>query len=84
MVPQYSQNRAEQIMSPMDQTTIPSATMSAAADIAGKKAAVLTVQGERLSVDARRGVKVDKAKVVAADVEASNGVIHVIPGVLVP
>ena len=56
----------------------------ASADIAGKKAAVLTVQGERLSVDARKGVKVDNAMVVAADVAASNGVIHVINKVLLP
>ncbi|SLN31664.1 Immunogenic protein MPT70 precursor [Roseovarius albus] len=55
-----------------------------AGDIAGKKAQVLTVEGDRLSVDARNGVKVDGAKVVAADVEASNGVIHVIDKVLIP
>lgn len=55
-----------------------------AGDIAGKKAKVLTVQGERLSVNARNGVKVNDAKVVSADIAASNGVIHVIDKVLLP
>jgi uncharacterized surface protein with fasciclin (FAS1) repeats len=53
-------------------------------DIAGKRAKVLTVQGDRLAVNARNGVKVNNAKVVAADVVASNGVIHVIDTVLIP
>jgi hypothetical protein len=47
-------------------------------DIAGKKAQVATVQGSELAVDATSGVMVDNAMVVAADIEASNGVIHVI------
>ncbi|MGY9018294.1 MAG: fasciclin domain-containing protein, partial [Alphaproteobacteria bacterium] len=33
---------------------------------------------------AHSGVMVDKAKVVKADVEASNGVIHVIDTVIMP
>ena len=55
-----------------------------AGDIAGKRAKVLTVQGDRLDVNARNGVKVDGAKVVTADIEASNGVIHVVDKVLLP
>ena len=55
-----------------------------ASDIAGKRAKVLTVQGDRLSVNAMNGVRVDNAKVVSADIEASNGVIHVIDKVLMP
>ena len=55
-----------------------------AGDIAGKTAKVETVQGSKLSVDATEGVKVDEATVVAADVEASNGVIHVIDSVVLP
>lgn len=58
--------------------------MVVAGDIAGKKAKVLTVQGDRLSVNATNGVKVNDAKVVKADVLASNGVIHVIDKVLLP
>ena len=53
-------------------------------DIAGKKAMVATVEGRKLSVDATSGVMVDKAKVVSADVMASNGVIHVIDTVVIP
>ncbi len=61
---------------------VPAKIMST--DIAGKKAQVLTVQGERLSVDARNGVKVDNAKVAVADIVATNGVIHVIDTVMIP
>ena len=61
---------------------VPAKVMSS--DIAGKKAQVMTVQGDRLSVDARNGVKVNGAKVTAADIAASNGVIHVIDKVLIP
>jgi uncharacterized surface protein with fasciclin (FAS1) repeats len=46
---------------------------------------VPTVQGEEITVDLTDGVTLnDSVSVVAADVEASNGVIHVIDGVLVP
>ena len=46
---------------------------------------VATVQGEEITVDLTDGVTLnDSVTVVAADVEASNGVIHVIDGVLVP
>lgn len=44
----------------------------------------ITVQGQSLTVDTKDGVKIDNAKVIAADVEASNGVIHVIDSVLLP
>jgi len=53
-------------------------------DIAGKTAMVETVQGGKLSVDATSGVKVDQAKVISADIETSNGVIHVIDAVVLP
>ena len=43
-----------------------------------------TVQGQSLKIKAKRGVRVDNAKVIMADVEASNGVIHVIDTVLLP
>jgi uncharacterized surface protein with fasciclin (FAS1) repeats len=61
---------------------VPAKVMSG--DIAGKKAMVLTVEGTKLDVNARNGVKVDGAKVVSADIGASNGVIHVIDKVLIP
>ncbi len=53
-------------------------------DISGKKAKVATVEGSKLSVDATSGVTVDEAKVVQADIVASNGVIHVIDTVVMP
>lgn len=53
-------------------------------DIKGKKTDVKTVEGSDLVVDATDGVKVNNAKVVSADVVASNGVIHVIDTVLMP
>ena len=61
---------------------IPGKVMSG--DIAGKKTDVATVQGSKLSVDATSGVKVDNASVTTADIEASNGVIHVIDTVVLP
>ena len=61
---------------------VPGKIMSS--DIAGKTAMVETVQGSKLNVDATNGVMVDQATVVAADIEASNGVIHVIDQVVIP
>jgi uncharacterized surface protein with fasciclin (FAS1) repeats len=53
-------------------------------DIAGEKAQVASVEGSKISVDATNGVMVDGAKVVGADVAASNGVIHIIDTVIMP
>jgi uncharacterized surface protein with fasciclin (FAS1) repeats len=53
------------------------------ADAAGL-AAVPTVQGAELPLAVNGGVQVADAAVVLADVEASNGVIHVIDRVLIP
>ncbi|MDP2696509.1 fasciclin domain-containing protein [Thalassospira sp.] len=55
-----------------------------AADIAGKEMAVASVQGDIIDVNATNGVMVDNATVVTADVEADNGVIHVIDTVIMP
>ena len=43
-----------------------------------------TVQGQSVSIDTSDGVKVDNAKVVKADIETDNGVIHVIDSVILP
>ena len=43
-----------------------------------------TLQGKTVEIDGKDGVKVNQAKVVKADVMASNGVIHVIDTVLIP
>jgi len=45
---------------------------------------VSTVEGSALSIDASSGVKVNGATVVTPDVEADNGIIHVIDSVLIP
>ncbi len=55
-----------------------------AADVAGQRLRPATVNGQTLRVDGRNGVKVNDATVTAADVAASNGVIHVIDKVLLP
>ena len=53
--------------------------------VLGQKQSVATVNGANVTVDGRGGaVKVNNANVVAADVMASNGVIHVIDKVLLP
>ena len=54
------------------------------ADIAGKSLQVASVQGSNLSGNATDGVKVDDANVVVADIETSNGVIHVLDAVMLP
>lgn len=43
-----------------------------------------TVQGGKVTIGTGGGVTVDGVNVVQADVEASNGVIHVIDGVIMP
>lgn len=45
---------------------------------------VRTVQGQTLRVDAEHGVRINDARVITADVEAANGIIHVIDSVLLP
>jgi uncharacterized surface protein with fasciclin (FAS1) repeats len=49
-----------------------------------KAGKVKTVQGGEITVGTMGGVTVDNAKVVATDVAASNGVIHVIDTVIMP
>lgn len=55
-----------------------------AADLAGRTSRPATVAGARLSIDGRQGVAINTARVIAADVAASNGVVHVIDRVLLP
>ncbi len=43
-----------------------------------------TVEGSSVTIGTEGGVTVDGANVVAADIEASNGVIHVIDAVIMP
>jgi uncharacterized surface protein with fasciclin (FAS1) repeats len=55
-----------------------------AADVAGKKTMAKSVQGSEITVDGTKGVMVDTANVVKADIVADNGVIHVIDAVIMP
>ncbi len=55
-----------------------------AADLAGRKGRITSVQGGALHIDGTNGVRVENANVITPDIEASNGVIHVIDAVLLP
>lgn len=72
----------DQLVAILTYHVIPGRVMSA--DIDGQTLSVETVQGGELEVDATSGVMINDATVVTADVEASNGVIHVIDTVLIP
>jgi uncharacterized surface protein with fasciclin (FAS1) repeats len=72
----------DQLVAVLTYHVIPGRVMSA--DIAGQTLSVETVQGGELEIDATSGVMINDATVVTADVEASNGVIHVIDTVLLP
>lgn len=54
-------------------------------DLAGKSLSEKTVQGQTIAIDATgAAVKVNAATVIKADIEASNGVIHVVDSVIMP
>ena len=61
---------------------VPAAVPSS--DLAGQTVSVTTVNGARLTVDGRDGVMVNDATVVTPDIEASNGIIHVVDTVILP
>jgi uncharacterized surface protein with fasciclin (FAS1) repeats len=55
-----------------------------AADVAGKSLQVKTAAGLPVNVNGTFGVRVNDAHVIQPDIQASNGVIHVIDTVLLP
>lgn len=61
---------------------LPGKVMSA--DIAGKELSPTTVEGSTVDINATNGVMIDGANVVTADIDTSNGVIHVIDKVIMP
>ncbi len=76
------ENKA-QLISVLTYHVVPGKVMSAA--LAGKTTDAKTVQGQSVKIDATTGgVMVNDARVTAADVVASNGVIHVIDTVILP
>ena len=54
-----------------------------AADVVKLKSAE-TLLGQPVKIDATDGVRINDAKVIKADIECGNGVIHVIDAVLLP
>jgi uncharacterized surface protein with fasciclin (FAS1) repeats len=72
----------DQLVAVLTYHVLPGKVMSS--DIAGKQMEVETVQGSMLQIDAMDGVMVDGATVTTADIEATNGVIHVIDKVVLP
>ncbi len=72
----------EQLVAVLTYHVLPGKVM--AADIAGKELSPKTVQGSTVDIDATNGVKIDGATVTTADIETSNGVIHVIDTVILP
>ena len=72
----------QKLVSILTYHVIPGAVKSG--DIAGKKIAVKTVQGQDIKVNATKGVMINDAKVAMADIVTSNGVIHVIDMVILP
>ena len=72
-----------QLVAILSYHVVPGKVMSSK-DLLGKKTMAKTVEGTQISIDATDGVRVNNAKVVKADIEASNGVIHVIDMVIIP
>ena len=72
----------DQLINILTYHVLPGKVMSA--DIAGKSLEVKMVNGGTAKIDATDGVQIDAANVVSADIEASNGVIHVIDAVILP
>lgn len=72
----------DQLIAVLTYHVVPGKVM--AADVVGLDEAA-TVQGGKVSIEVVDGsVKIDGATVVTADIETSNGVIHVIDAVILP
>jgi uncharacterized surface protein with fasciclin (FAS1) repeats len=59
-------------------------TGPALADGHSKDIVETAVEGSEATIGTMSGITVDDANVVRADIEASNGVTHVIDGVIIP
>jgi len=55
-----------------------------ARDVLGKRLEAATMNGTSVLIDATKGILVDDAKVVRADVPADNGIVHFIDTVIMP
>ena len=72
----------DQLVAVLTYHVVPGKVM--AADIAGNTLSTATVQGSMVDINATNGVMIDGATVTAADIETTNGVIHVIDTVILP
>jgi transforming growth factor-beta-induced protein len=54
------------------------------ADQVSKLKGAKTLNGQQVRIDTSKGVRINESNVVKADIQASNGVIHVIDRVLLP
>ena len=71
----------DQLISVLTYHVVPGKVMST--DLSDDMTAA-TVQGSEITVDLDNGVMINDASVVTADIETSNGVIHVIDSVILP
>lgn len=71
----------DQLISILTYHVVPGAVMST--DLSDDMMAT-TVEGSDITIDLDEGVMVNEATVIAADITASNGVIHVIDSVILP
>ncbi|MDE4173259.1 fasciclin domain-containing protein [Phaeobacter sp. PT47_59] len=71
----------DQLISILTYHVVPGKVMST--DLSDDMSAA-TVQGGTIMIDLDKGVMVNDASVVTADIEAGNGVIHVIDKVILP
>lgn len=72
----------DQLVAVLTYHVVPGKVMSG--DLSGKKLSAATVNGDTVTINAFGKVLVDGAEVVQADIETSNGVIHVIDEVILP
>jgi uncharacterized surface protein with fasciclin (FAS1) repeats len=72
----------DQLISILTYHVIPGKVMSS--DVNAKQLNVATVQGSEVYINGMSGVSVDNAKVIKANIETTNGVIHVIDTVILP
>lgn len=72
----------EKLISILTYHVVPGKVMSS--DVQLKQLNVATVQGSEVYINGMSGVSVDKARVIKANIETDNGVIHVIDTVILP
>ncbi len=72
----------DKLVSILTYHVVPGKVMSS--DVNGKKLKAATVEGSKVRINGMSGVYVDGAKVIQANIETENGVIHVIDSVIIP